>query len=193
MKLDNLAPQTFMKPLYALAFAALAVPVMASPTAPAPVKMRDAATHEELSLKLREIDTQDPMRKMSVSKKEDPAKNTPKDLISQSDIISFGGHVTLVPKRAILQIPKSYADRIKYVPGSEIQGWADFYAANLGWITTVEISRVQAEGKEPLPEATRKQLSKNGNLIVAVYQGGPISMLPLKTPPALAATTPAKP
>jgi len=144
--------------------------------------MRDAATHEQLSQQLRQVEQQDPMKNLPVSKLEDPAKNLPKDLLSQSDIISFGGFATLVPKRAILQIPKNCADRIKFVPGSQIRGWSDFYAVNRGWITTVEISRSQAEGNEPMPEETSKQLTKCGNLVVAVYMGGPISMLPLKVP-----------
>lgn len=159
----------------------------------APMQMRDAATHEQLSQKLRVMEQADPMKKLPVSKCEDPSKNLPKDLISQSDMISFGGMTTLVPKMAILQIPKAYADRIKYVPGTQITSWSDFYALNRGWITTVEISRVQAEGKEPLPEATTKVLSKSGNLIVATYMGGPISKLPPKTPVDQNATVSTKP
>lgn len=148
----------------------------------APLQMQDAATQEQLSQKLRMMEQTDPMKKLPVSKCEDPSKNPPKDLISQSDMISFGGLTTLVPKRAIIQIPKAYADRIKYVPGSQIKSWSDFYALNRGWITTVEISRAQAEGNEPLPEATANVLSKSGNLIVATYMGGPISKLPPKAP-----------
>ncbi|MEO8615929.1 MAG: hypothetical protein ABI600_12370 [Luteolibacter sp.] len=146
------------------------------------VVMRDASTHEQLSLQLHKIEQDDPMKKLPVSKLENPGKTPIKDLISQSDIISFMGIATLVPKRAILQIPKDFADRIKYVEGSQVVGWADFYAANRGWITTVEISRLQAEGNESLPPATNKQLSKSGNLVVAVYKCGPISLLPLKAP-----------
>ncbi len=152
------------------------------------VVWRDAASHEQLSRRLPKIEQEDPMKGLAASKLEDPVKNAPKDILSQSDIISFGGSATLVPKRAIIQIPKNYADRIKFVQGSQIMGWADFYAMNRGWITTVEISRRQAEGNEPMPEDTSKVLSKSGNLIVAVYKCGPISMLPLKVPVEKTAT-----
>lgn len=155
--------------------------------------MRDAATHDDLSRRLHKVEEEDPMKKLPVSTLEDPVKNAPKDLLSQSDIISFGGIATLVPKRAILQIPANYANRIKFAEGSQICGWADFYAANRGWITTVEISRLQAEGNEPMPEETSKQLTKSGNLVVAVYKGGPISMLPLKVPVEKTATVSTKP
>jgi len=70
--------------------------------------MRDAATHEQLVTSLHEAGRTDPLKQMKPSKGEDPSVvNRPQDLISQSDIISFQGIQTLVPKRAILQIPKT--------------------------------------------------------------------------------------
>jgi hypothetical protein len=145
--------------------------------------MRDAATHNELSLALRKADQMDPMKNMVPTKGEDPSlSNRPKDILSDSDIISFKGLATLVPKRAILQIPKNHAGLIKLEPGARIVSWSDFYAANRGWITTVEVSRVQAEGNQPFTEETRKFMGTCRNLIVATYKGGPISVLPLKEP-----------
>jgi hypothetical protein len=159
--------------------------------APPPTEMRDAATHEQLALTLRKSQQEDPMKNMTPTQGEDPSKNLPKDLISQSDIICFRGMATLVPKRAILQIPESCAERLKIAPGAKIVGWAEFFAANRGWITTVEISRVQAEGKEPLAEDTKTQLTQCQNLVVATFLGGPISMLPPPVPPP--ATPPSTP
>jgi hypothetical protein len=154
--------------------------------------MRDAATHDQIVLTLRKADQTDPMKNMPVAKGEDPSVvNRPKDLISQSDIISFQGIATLVPKRAILQIPKNYAKRIALEPGAQIMGWADFHARNRGWITTVEVSRTQAEGKLPLADAIQKQMTESGNLVVATYLGGPISMLPPKEPDSKDAKKPA--
>lgn len=156
------------------------IPVIRVQSAPA-VEMRDAATHEQLSQAYRKADQSDPMRKMKASTGADPSLvNQPKDLISESDILCFGGIATLVPKRAILSIPKNYADRLKFVPGSKIQSWSNFYALNGGWITTIEISRLQAEGNEPLDEKIAERVQKSANLVVATYQGGPISMLPPK-------------
>jgi hypothetical protein len=154
----------------------------ASAQTPAPV-MRDAATHEQLSLALRKADQADPMKSMQPAKGEDPSvKNRPKDLLGESDIISFRGIATLVPKRAILQIPKSCEERMKLEPGAKIVSWADFFAANRGWINTVEVSRVQAEGNKPIGDESRKFMSTCRNLVVATYMGGPISVLPPKEP-----------
>lgn len=130
------------------------------------------------------------MLKQAPAKGPDPSKvNRPESLIGSSDTICFNGTVTLVPKRAILQMPKNLADRLKYQPGAKLMNWAEFYALNRGWITTIEVSRVQAEGNSPLAEETTKKIAKSGNLIVATYQGGPISVLPPKPAPA-GATTP---
>ena len=149
----------------------------------ASAEMRDAATHEQLALRYRQTLQQDSTRKLLPDKGPDPSTaSQPLSLLRESDIICFNGVATLVPKRAVLQIPKDLAERLKYQPGARIECWADFYARNRGWITTVEVSRLQAEGNNPLAAETRKQIVKSGNLIVATYQGGPISVLPLKVP-----------
>lgn len=156
--------------------------------------MRDAATHVQLSAALRRADQMDPMKSLPAAKGEDPSvANRPKDILAESDIISFRGLATLVPKRAILQVPKSYAALLKMGPGSRIVSWADFYAANRSWITTVEVSRVQAEGNQPMAEETLKFLGTCRNLVVATFKGGPISVLPLKEPAPETAIQTSKP
>lgn len=152
----------------------------AEPAQPAkkPV-FRDAATHEQLALALRKAEQRDPMKKLTPVEGEDPSKvNRPMDLMEQSDIICFRGFATLVPKRAIISAPENYKKYLKLEPGARIVGWKDFYSRNRGWITTVEVSRVQAEGVEAISEDTRDQIGKSANLVVATLQGGPISVLP---------------
>lgn len=156
------------------AFAAPAVPASS---------MTDAVTHDQLVLKLRAAGPNDPMRTMKPAKGPDPSKvNQPESLLATSDIVCFGGAAVLVPKRAILRTPAKLAERLKLQPGAQLQSWADFYAANRGWITTVEVSRTQAEGNAPLEPLVQERISKSNNLIVATYQTGPISVLPLKVP-----------
>lgn len=143
---------------------------------------RDVATHESLTAKLREMNANDPMEALVKSEGADPSKqNQPLNLIDSSDLISFNGLTTLVPKRAIMQIPAIYKDRINnHVPGNRVVGWLDFYTANRGWITLVEITRSQAGGNEDLDEALAKQLSKSKNMIVCVLDSGPISYMPYR-------------
>jgi len=149
----------------------------------APTEMRDVTTHEQLALQLRKSQQEDPMKLLPAAQGNEPAGKPAQDLLSQSDILCFDGKATLVPKRAILLIPKSLAARTQFVAGSSLLGWADFYAQNRGWITTVEVTREQAEGHEPLAADVTKRFAEAANLVVATYQGGPISVLPPKAPP----------
>jgi hypothetical protein len=167
--------RTFLAAAIALAAGSLA--------SAAPPVMRDAATHDELSTALRVAMNSDPLVQQKPAPGPDPSKlNMPKGIISQSDFLSFAGRATLVPKRAILHIPPNFADRVKLQPGSRIQTWSEFHAMNQAWITTVEVTRVQAGGHEALAEELTQRIGKSTKLVVAVYQGGPISVLPLKVP-----------
>ncbi|RPJ31708.1 MAG: hypothetical protein EHM17_13695 [Verrucomicrobiaceae bacterium] len=158
----------------------------------AAMQMRDVASQEELLLERRKALQIDPMKHLATATGEDPSKaNQPTDILAESDIISFRGLATLVPKRAILQTPQSYAGHVKMEPGARFVSWREFYALNRGWITTVEVSREQAEGNAPFAEETRKFLGTNRNLVVATFKGGPVSVLPLKEPaPETAMQTP---
>ena len=142
MKSDKSQPLETMKKIFHIASSLVMFgPVAFSQEARQPV-MRDAATHEQLSLAMRKVSQSDPMRRMTMSKGADPSLvNQPQDLVASSDILCVGGFATLVPKRAVMCVPKNLADRMKFQPGSRIVGWAEFYAQNRGWITTVEVSR----------------------------------------------------
>ncbi|MBC8127021.1 MAG: hypothetical protein H8M99_07745 [Gloeobacteraceae cyanobacterium ES-bin-144] len=156
----------------------------------AELRMRDASTHEELSQKLRMNEQNDPMRKLTPAKGPDPLKaNPPKSMLSESDVLCYNGVMTLVPKRAVLKIPNNMLDRMKYQRGAKLLSWKDFYALNRGWITTVEVSRSQAEGNAQIAEDAKKRMVDSGNLIVATYQSGPISVLPVKIPATSTAMT----
>ena len=182
LQLAALGPLMAMLPMASVSYAEDA-PVPSVP------QMQDAETHEQIVLKLRKAEQVNPMLHMQPSTGADPAKvNRPESLLGNSDIVCFGGMAVLVPKRAILQIPEKLADRLKFQPGAQFQSWADFYAANRGWITTVEVTPAQAEGSLELEKDARERLQKSSNLIVATYKGGPISVLPLKIP--LANTSP---
>ena len=181
-----------MKSYSIILVACLALPVAAQAPAggnAAPV-MRDAATHEQLERTLRKMNAIDPMKKLEAAVGEDPSKvNQPVDLLESSDIVCFNGLATLVPKRAILGVPKHLQERLKLAPGARIVGWLEFLAANRGWITTVEVTRAQAEGNDALAEEISDRISKSNNLVVATYLKGPISVLPLKeADPAVPAT-----
>lgn len=146
-------------------------------------EMRDASTHEQLAMTYRKAAQEDPMRAMQPAKGADPsAANKPTDILSRSEIICYNGMATLVPKRAILNMPAAMQGRLKFLPGSKLMTWTDFYTLNRGWISNVEVSRAQAEGNEAFKEEISTRIGKSSNLVVATYKGGPISVMPLKVP-----------
>ena len=160
------------------------------------VKMREVVTHDQIveaSQKAREAA---PPSVFKPATGADPSvANKLGDLISRSDIICFRGEATLVPKRAVLHVPKAMSDRIGMKEGARIGSWTEFLSANRAWIRTVQVSRIQAEGNDPMPEETIKSFEKEQRLVIATYQEGPISVLPLKVPepaPEAGAATAAK-
>ncbi|MGC4016083.1 MAG: hypothetical protein QM755_16390 [Luteolibacter sp.] len=175
-----------MKTFLTLPLLALIVPCHAELASKAPT--RDAATHEELVAQQRKAASapQPSLRDATMTPADasvDPSVvNRPGDLFSRSDIFCFNGFATLVPKQAILHIPDSYASRIGLKDGSKFQVWSEFYSSNRGWIVTQEVTRAQAEGREPLSDDIKKALSKCPSVVVATYQSGPISVLPPKAP-----------
>jgi len=153
--------------------------------------MRDVATHEDIVAAGRKAAEENKTPAFIPIQRKDPSvANKPGDLISRSDILCFGGIATLVPKRAVIHIPKGVASRIGMQDGVKIVTWPDFLAANRAWITTLNVSRLQAEGNEPLSEATLKSFVKESRLVVATYEGGTISVLPLKVPETPTVATP---
>ena len=166
-----------------LALTLLAAASAGAQNAPARLKMRDAATHDQIVEIARKAAAEKTEPVFQPVEGKDPSiANRPGDLISRSDILCYGGVATLVPKRAILHIQKNMAGRIGMQDGAKIVNWREFHASNRAWITTANVSRTQAEGNEPMSEATVKSFAKESRIVVAVYHEGPISVLPLKVP-----------
>lgn len=147
---------------------------------------RDAATNKQLTEQYRRVSLENPMKDLPADKGEDPSVvNHVGNLLENSDLLTFNGHTTLVPKNALVLVPAKLKGRVNnHRPGSEIMTWLDFYSVNRGWISTVEVTFAQARGDEPVSPETLENLGKSGNLVVAVLKSGPISVLPpkLETP-----------
>ncbi len=166
-----------------LALTLLAAAGAAGQQAPGRLKMRDAMTHDQIVEITRKAAAEKTEPVFQPVEGKDPSvENRPADLISRSDILCYRGVATLVPKRAILHVPKNLASRIGMQDGAKIVNWQEFLTANRAWITTTNVSRIQAEGNEPMSEATVESFAKETRLVVAVYHEGPISVLPLKVP-----------
>jgi hypothetical protein len=177
------------------AVAGILIPLASAQTPPTPARqpMRDAVTHDDIVEAARVAKEKNPPPVFTPLEGEDPSVvNRPKDLLSRSDIFSYLGQATLVPKRAVLHFPKELETRSGFQENSKFVPWIDFYAANRAWIRTVPVSRAQAMGQEPMDEATVKSFAKEKRLVLATYQEGPISVNRYEPPAPTNAAVPGK-
>lgn len=169
--------------IFLTAILAATLPLSAAPSGK--MQMRDVATHDQLSSKLRMAQQKDPVRLLGPpagKHEEDPSKqNTSRDLIKESTVLCYNGNLTLVPKEAVIFVPDELKDRIGVKPKQKIKRWSEFYQVNRGWIRTIEVSRDQAMGYKPIAEGTMEAVKAGSSMVVATFSGGPISVLPLKT------------
>jgi hypothetical protein len=98
-------------------------------------------------------------------------------LISQSEILNDGKHWTLVPKGAVLHVPQARLTNVGTKPVGVLLPWIDFLTKNPAWISTHETSFEQASGEVPLPRAKTDFWEKQDRVIIAVHQGGPVSVV----------------
>lgn len=167
---------------------AIALPCLGQAQERPSTKMRDAATHDQLSQSLRMVQQKDPIQDLgpAIGKTdEDPAKPmASRDLIKDSAILCYRGFLTLVPKRAVLHLPETLKERFEAKEKVKVVSWKDFYQGNRGWLRTVEVTREQAMGQAPMDEEVVKSFQTGTSAVVATFKGGPISVLPYVAPEA---------
>lgn len=171
---------------FLLAAASSETVLEAAPNARGNSNVRDVARHDDLSSKLRMAQQKDPLLELGPAAgkaEEDPSvKNAPSDFIKNSTVISYRGFLTFVPKQALLNVPEKLEARLEIEKDAKVQTFQQFLAMNRGWIRTIEVSRDQALGHKPFPEATLEAIKNSSSIVVATYQRGPISVLPPKEP-----------
>ncbi len=170
--------------LNACMLAGLAAATTATAQAQAKPQMRPPATHESLSNTLRQAQAINPLNNFKAVEGEDKTEvYKPESLIGSSDVISFNGLTTLVPKRAILAMPDSVKSRVgSHQQGNRVVQFQEFLQANRGWVTAVEVTRAQAQGREKLADSLVERIGKSTSMMVATFNGGPISVLPPRDP-----------
>jgi hypothetical protein len=176
-----------------LAFA-VAFPIIASAQQPAGrIKMRDAATHEsivEAGRKAAEANKDKPTIFTPPTPEQLAEKPKRKNLLDSAEIVCGNGVATLVPKRALIHMPKALAGHVGMQDGAKFVSFADFMAVNRAWVISIPVTRKQAEGREPLAEAIVKSFDKETRMVVATLQEAPVTVLPMKETETPTAATP---
>jgi hypothetical protein len=101
-------------------------------------------------------------------------------LYDNSHIIVHKGAHTIVPKKSILVLPPTLKGRISEKPKGKFVLWPEFKRNNQHWFWTFEVTLAQARGLKSIPEQKTKDLEKLNRIVIALYRGNPISVLPLK-------------
>ncbi|BCX49094.1 hypothetical protein HAHE_30020 [Haloferula helveola] len=189
-----------MKALYlsaigiALGSSAIAQERCCQPGSNTPRVFRDAATHDTIVGNARPRPNPISSMRRVVMPEEVKVSEAPKpeSILARSEVLYRGNIATLIPKRAVLHLPSGLRGALARPAegqGVKFVQWSQFYAANRSWIRTVEVTRAQAEGMEAMPEETVEKFKESREMIVATYQTGPISVMPVKEPEAATATT----
>lgn len=176
-----------------MVFVQLAGPVTAAPAA----ETAGRASHDELTKRRsdsgrylgegREVTRKDLLGDGKKEGKDGEGKGfrpSTESLIGRSAIVSSARSWTIVPKEAVLHVPGHLSNRVNGTRNGELITWADFIKVNRGWIRLHEVTMEQATGDAEIDEETRKSFAKTGQLVVAAYHSGPISVKPLKKKPA---------
>lgn len=163
------------------ASAAALPPLCAEPAAGQPL-MRDVVTtvsQAEASPGgiLNPIQALKPIEKAPVLKSPEPVS-----ILTRCAFLSSQGVTALIPKGSVIHVPPRLKGQVRMVEGNRVVIWPEFFRRNRGWVTTVEVTRSQASGVEPIPERTLEAIRKNPRVVIATLQGGPISVLPPKEP-----------
>lgn len=139
---------------------------------------RDAATHADLSLVYEQACENDPLKLLG----QDPeilaiAKAyTQESLIDRSEILSYGGVMTIVPKGSVILVPEQLRDRVRAAEEAKVVSWPDFLRQNSIWILPMKVKFEQATGEEMLDKNLLAQLEKSGKIVVATCNDHPISI-----------------
>lgn len=145
-----------------------------APTAFAAPAIQPRITPEEL-LKRQQSS---PAPKLQQPAEGEAKVNRPEDqsIVKQSTILSDGRNWTLIPKGAVIHMPATEKHRADSRPVGTLLSWTDFLARNYAWLTTNEVSFNQAAGTESIPADRAAFWAKQDKVVVAVHQGGPISV-----------------
>lgn len=98
-------------------------------------------------------------------------------LYKKSIILFDGDNHTVVPMGAVLALPANYRSRIIDKPEGTFQFWSVFLEKNKNWLGAWEVPMAMARGDAEMSKSVMKQIANDSRVLVAVYKGGPITVL----------------
>lgn len=108
-----------------------------------------------------------------------------RSLVGMSTLLAARGHWALVPKGAVIHIPKKLQAKVVTKPQGTLQDWPVFLRENAGWIHLFPVDLEIARGKKTIGEKQMKAYKTMGKMVIATSGGYPVSVAPKAlVPPA---------
>jgi hypothetical protein len=104
-------------------------------------------------------------------------------LYARSIILFDGEKHTVVPVGSVLHLPDDLRGRVVSEATGDFTYWPNFLKRNAAWLAAKEVPLKMAKGDRESSRAVLNGVAREPRLLVAVYKGGPISILEPTTPP----------
>ncbi len=99
------------------------------------------------------------------------------DLLEYSDFIGFDGFYAVLPKDSVILVPDSLRNHILQAPEGKMVGWTEMLTRYRAEVEGLEVTMEQATGVAPIAPERLEAAAKSHRIIVAVFQGNPVSVL----------------
>ena len=169
------------------------------------VKVRPRMTHEQITrlqsprdpnLKQRKVrlaDIEQPRTGKVDSEVSSQLAKRRESLVARSTVVSGASCWTILPRGSVLLTPSRFKRRVNNERRGKLVTCTDFYAKNASWIRLLPVTLDPATGRSPLTDEYLSSLKRTGLLVVAVCEGGPISVrFPEKGQESLSLARPVK-
>jgi hypothetical protein len=139
---------------------------------------RDVVTEEELKKVARPENTVAAMLAKTMAQTPVTARPSMESSLYRKSVILYDGEKhTVVPVGSVLQLPPSYRNRVVEKPVGVFTFWPAFLERNAAWLGACEVPLRMAEGDQESAKKVLAATAKDPRVLVAVYRGGPITIL----------------
>lgn len=105
------------------------------------------------------------------------------DIYQISDVLNDRGVYTMVPKSAVIHVPRGMERKLQRQSKSKYVSFEKFIRTNCVWIQKMPVNVSQATGQAPIDPIRLENMRKLGKVVIAVHKGEPISVkLPATLP-----------
>lgn len=143
-----------------------------------PTQARDVVTEEELKKLAQPGNTLSAMLAKATTQAPVTARPSMESSLYRKSVILYDGvHHTVVPVGSVLQLPAGYRNRVVEKPVGSFTFWPSFLERNAAWLGAWEVPLRMAEGDAETAKKVLAATAKDPRVLVAVYRGGPITIL----------------